>query len=837
MSEYDEPPAQAGAEGSDENNNDTGNGSWDDPGLQEELRGIPVTGQVDEDRRRELCEAAVSYARRGWQVIPVRWVDSDGACACPKGAECAAPGKHPVHDGWYDVGSTDPTVVASWWRPEPQGMASEWFPAANVGIVTGRQSGIWVLDVDTYAGGEQTLGAYERRHGPLPATRVHSTGSGGIHYFFRHPGFNVRNSARKLLGLGLDVRGDHGQVVAPPSVSNAGPYTFNPAHDIEIADAPDWLLEILRTHDRSQSGAALSGEMPAEATGAARKYAEAALKAEAQAMRNAREGERNDTLNRCAFSLGTLGGAGLLAEETAFAALREAALSTGLAEGEIRAAFNSGWRSGLEKPRNVQWNTMGVDWPVRAFTEFGMADRMADHLGDRLRWCPERRTWMRYQRGVWLTDVTEAGEWAAQAMIRSLPFTEALSYDETPEIAEDGTQSDSPRKRFLDFVAKQETRKSVSSAARLATGVPLMQMSQSSFDADPLTLNCLNGVVDLTTGQLRGHSPEDRMTLQCTAPYLQEDAPLWNAFLRRVQPDPEMRAYLQRVAGYCLTGLTVEQAFFLWEGSGANGKSVAQNVLAHVLGTYAQVLPTETLMASSVDGRIPNDVARMAGRRFLVASETKAGKSLDEQRMKQLTGGDAVAARFMRGEWFDLQIVGKLQLTTNHLPRMSDDDATWRRIHLIRWPVVIPKEERDGFLQDRLIREESAGILRWMIVGALAWREEGLNAPESVNQAREDYKQDEDVIGQFVTECLEVAEPHVGAIGRDVRAIYAAYKLWAIDQGGAILGQRQVTSRLKKKAEYVRRGGWAGFPTLQARQFFGPPSDGEEAPRAQLQQE
>lgn len=829
MSEIGEPPAHSPGAGDSEDKDLSNEANWLDPALQEALSAIPsagLSGPEAEERRRELCEAAVAYAKRGWRVIPLRWVDPDGVCACPQGAECKSPGKHPVHDDWPNVGTADPVVVASWWRPETP-MATEWFPQANIGVVTGRESGIWVLDVDTYNGGEQTLGNYERRNGPLPATRVHTTGRGGIHYFFRHPGFNVRNSAKKLLGQGLDVKGEHGQVVVPPSMSAAGPYTLNPAHDIEIADAPDWLLDILRGHDSSQAGASLSGEMPAEATGAARRYAEAALKSESDKMRKAAEGERNNTLNECAFSLGNLGGAGLLSEDAAFAALREAALAAGLTDGEIRPTFSSGWRAGLDKPRNVQWNAMAADWPARAFSEFGMADRMADHFGDTLRWCPERGTWMRYENGVWVTDVKDAAEWAAQMMIRRLPLTEAISYDDTPDVDPDGTESESPRKRFLAWVAKQETRKSVSSAARLATGVPLMRMSESTFNADPMALNVSNGVVDLATGQLRKHSPEDRMTLQCAAPYLNTAAPMWEEFLQTVQPEPEMRGYLQRVAGYCATGLTAEQAFFLLHGAGANGKSVWQGVIQHVLGTYAQTLPVDTLMASSVDGRIPNDVARMAGKRFMAASETKAGKSLDEQKMKQLTGGDTIAARFMRAEYFEFRPVGKIFLTTNHLPKMSDDSATWRRIHLIRWPVVIPDEEQDGRLQEKLVAQESAGILRWIIEGALAWREEGLNAPESVHQAREEYQQDEDVVGQFALECLEEVEEHAGAVGRDVKTIYFAYKSWAADAGGAVMGQRSLTTRLMKKFPYVRRNGWAGFPGVQVRQHFGPP-EGDE---------
>jgi len=779
---------------------------------------------AEEERRHLLCEAAIAYARdQKFAVIPVRWIEPDGSCSCHRGAECPSPGKHPVHDEWPSHATTDPLEVAHWWRPAPDGLATEWWPKANIGIVTGRKSNVWVLDVDEYNGGDNRLAGFVHRHGALPETRVHSTGSGGVHYFWRHPGFTVRNNARTVLGQGLDLRGENGFVVAPPSVSAKGPYTLNEAHDIAPADAPAWLTELLRGYDEDQNGSSLAGKMPEVPGSAGRRYAEAALASVTEEMRTAEPGMRNDTLNQCAFSLGTLGGAGLIDEATAFDALRDAALEAGLGAGEIRATFMSGWKAGLEHPRQVQWRAMDGEYPVRSRTEFGLADRMADHFGDVLAFCEERSSWMVYRRGIWVTRSAHTGEYFAQRMIRTLMETEGESYDAAPGEAPDGTELPSPRDMFREWVAKQQTRKAVSAAERLARGLPLMQISQDSFDVDPMLLNVQNGVVNLATGEFLDHAPDMRMTLQAQAFYKRgEPAPAWEAFLQRVQPDPLMRAYLQRVAGYCATGLTSEQAMFLWTGTGANGKSVAQAVLAHVLGTYAQTLPVSTLMASSIDDRIPNDVARMAGRRFLVASETKAGKALDEQRMKALTGGDSIAARYMRAEWFEFRPVGKIQLTTNHLPRMSDDAATWRRIHLITWPVVIPEHERDGLLQQRLIAEEAAGILNWIVEGALAWQQEGLSPPEGVLAAREAYRAEEDVIGQFMDACIDRVAEVRNDPARSTAAIYTAYKYWCDNEKLAAMGQKAFTSKLRKHGvEYYRGGGWAGFPGIQVRPHTG----------------
>ena len=162
--------------------------------------------------------------------------------------------------------------------------------------------------------------------------------------------------------------------------------------------------------------------------------------------------------------------------------------------------------------------------------------------------------------------------------------------------------------------------------------------------------------------------------------------------------------------GYTITGKNTEQAVFLHRGPGVNGKSVFHAVCSAVLGNYAQTVPVETLLATRMEGRIPNDVARMQGRRYLLASETKAGKSLDEQLIKQLTGGDTISARFLRAEWFEFTPVGKIHLTSNHVVAVSDDDATWRRIHLIKWEEVIPEDERDPELAAHIIAEEGPGV-------------------------------------------------------------------------------------------------------------------------------
>ncbi len=766
----------------------------------------------------------MSYAHKGWRVIPVWWVTGDGACACRRGAECTSAGKHPVHDKWPEIGTASFDQVADWWgaAPETGPYPDDWYPRANVGIVTGAGSGIFVLDIDPGHEGDITLATYERQHGEMPATRIHQTGGGGLHYFFRHPGFDVRNSAGKVVGNGLDIRGENGFVVAPPSISTKGAYFINPAHEVITGNSPEWLLDILRVHDKRQMGEVIPGTEPTAGTGHGRRYAEAALQAEAEMVRDAPAGERNNALNEAAFSLGTLGGAGLLEEQAAWTALNEAALAAGLSAGEIAATFRSGWQKGLESPRQIAWKVIADEWPQRDRTEFGLADRMADHWGDELRWCPERNVWMLYAGGCWTPGFKESGTWYAQQMIRRLAETEALQYDDEQQFDDEDKILVSPRELFLEWAAKQRTRKAVNAASDLCRGLPLMRVREHTFDLDPLMLNHLAGIVDLRTGEITPHDPEQRMTMQCPVSLAaQARAPRWQAFLERVQPDPLMRAYLHRVMGYTISGLVTEQAIFFHHGSGANGKSVFHAICSAVLGNYSQVVPVETLLATKMEGRIPNDVARMKGRRYLMASETKAGKALDEQMVKQLTGGDTMSARYMRAEWFEFKPTGKIHITTNHLLQLSDDDATWRRLHLIKWEEVIPEAERDPNLAETIIREEGPGVLAWLVQGAIHWNNLGLRPPDKALHDKALYRKDEDLLGQFIFDCLDEYpdDPQARCVGRSSAEIYAQWKYWATARGHNVMSQKSLTGRLKDRGFMYQESGhsWRGFPTLQVR--------------------
>ncbi len=184
--------------------------------------------------------AALDYAERGWKVLPVHTF-KDGNCSCKR--DCPNPGKHPRISKWPVKATTDPQTIKEWWQ--------RW-PDANVGLLTGPESGFFALDLDTRSNGDKSLTALMREHGELPKTITQVTGGGGLHFLFTYPPYDIGNTAGKI-AEGLDIRGERGFIVAAPSLHKSGRrYKWNTGADT-IADAPDWLLQkLMPVNDTSQ---------------------------------------------------------------------------------------------------------------------------------------------------------------------------------------------------------------------------------------------------------------------------------------------------------------------------------------------------------------------------------------------------------------------------------------------------------------------------------------------------------------------------------------------------------------------------------------------------------
>jgi putative DNA primase/helicase len=304
---------------------------------------------------------------------------------------------------------------------------------------------------------------------------------------------------------------------------------------------------------------------------------------------------------------------------------------------------------------------------------------------------------------------------------------------------------------------KVRSAATVAAVVRLAQADPRHARVPDVFDADPWLLNTPTGIINLRTGEQRPHDPAAHLT-KSTAVGAAEDCPIprWEAFLSEILPDPQIRAFVQRVSGYALTAQIREHAFFFCFGLGANGKGVLLNTLCGIFGDYATVASMETFTVNQGD-RHPTDLAMLRGARLVVSQETEEGRRWAESRIKALTGGDPITARFMRADFFTFSPQFKLVIAGNHKPQLRNvDEAMRRRLHLIPFLQTIPAQRRDPELAERL-REEWPGILAWALRGCLAWQSVGLQPPDSVRDATDDYFASEDAIGRWLDECCIVA--------------------------------------------------------------------------------
>jgi putative DNA primase/helicase len=336
--------------------------------------------------------------------------------------------------------------------------------------------------------------------------------------------------------------------------------------------------------------------------------------------------------------------------------------------------------------------------------------------------------------------------------------------------------------------------KTVAAIERLAKSDRRMAATMDQFDVDPMLLNTPSGVVDLCTGRMREHQASDYLT-RITAVSPSGACPTWREFLNRATAgDVELQNFLQRKAGYALTGLTREHALFFIYGLGANGKSVYLNTVAGILGEYHRTAPIETFTASSVD-RHPTDLAGLRGARLVTAIETEEGRRWAESRIKSLTGGDRIAARFMRQDYFEFTPQFKLVIAGNHKPGLrSVDEAIRRRFNLIPFTVHIPPEERDETLTERL-KAEWPGILAWMVQGCLDWQREGLAPPAAVKAATAEYLESEDALTTWIDDKCE-RSPQSKESSTD---LFLSWKNWADAAGEPSGSQKRFSQKLEER--------------------------------------
>jgi putative DNA primase/helicase len=298
----------------------------------------------------------------------------------------------------------------------------------------------------------------------------------------------------------------------------------------------------------------------------------------------------------------------------------------------------------------------------------------------------------------------------------------------------------------------------VSAVVTLARADRRQAATADQWDTDPWLLGTPGGTVELRTGKLRAARPLDYITKQTAVAPKRMPTPLWTAYLEKVTAgDKDLQAFLQRWAGYSFTGSTVEHALLFLYGRGKNGKSTFLETISRILGDYHQKADMELLNASKF-ARHSTEVAVLRGARMVTAIETGEEKSWDEAKIKALTGGDTLSARFMRQDPFSFLPQFKLTIGGNHKPVIRTvDEAIRRRFIMATFTVTIPEEERDKDLGEKL-KAEWPGILAWLIDGCLEWQRVGLAKPQAVLDTTATYLEAQDVLQDFLDTCCAVGK-------------------------------------------------------------------------------
>jgi putative DNA primase/helicase len=629
------------------------------------------------------------------------------------------------------------------------------------------------LDLDRHGDKQDGIAAAREGYGWEPERPYVETGGGGLHAYYRCPNSEGGRVKGADLGAGIQIKADGGFVVAPPSRHASGRrYTWaDGPEDVPIPPCPEWVVRELRDGkaDASRPTLPLDG------------------------ARILREGERNNGLTRLA---GKLRRQGLEQPEIeqALLAANECRCMPPLLDQEVRGIAQSVSRYPTARiPTNLDVRDFGL-------TDSGNAELLAARYGARLRYDHRDGQWYLWDGHYWTPDLDGSVVVLAQQAAR---WRGKAAFDLPAE-------SDA-RTQQIKWAVKSEARNKLRDALALAQANRGLALTGMEWNADPMLLAVPNGVVDLETGKLRDGQPQDLINRCAGVPYAPDAQTFrWDTFLAEVfDGDDELVAFIQRSVGYSLTGDVREHRWFFLHGRGANGKSVLLATLQHVLGGYALSLPFacfETRRGES----IPHDLAKLPGRRLAVAAESADGSTFDAAKLKNITGGDRIAARHLYRTFFDFEPTHKLWLAANRKPRVKDTSAGfWRRVLLIPFNRQFTGRDADPELTTKL-RAEAEGILAWAVRGAQEWQAMGLTPPATVSAAVQEYRRENDPLAAFLdARCVILPTAHAGAT-----ELYEEYRDWAEAEGvaeryirsqnglGRELGERFTRHRTKHGTVY-----------------------------------
>ena len=434
-----------------------------------------------------------------------------------------------------------------------------------------------------------------------------------------------------------------------------------------------------------------------------------------------------------------------------------------LSESELRQLFKSAEKGHFRRQSDT---CAGIK---QTFTDQANACRLIAEHCEYIRYVKESKGWCVYDGTRWIFD-PPGGLYPFVRQTTEGLYQWAVTLD--------GDE----RQKMLREIQALESLNKQKAMIEIAATIPEIIISTSQLDSDQYLLNINGGTLNLRTGGLKIPAADDFISKLASVSYNPSAVcPIWLAFLVKIMGgNQRLINFLQRAIGYSLTGDTSEQCFFILYGSGANGKTTLMNIVRYLLADYAAQAAPDILMAKDRQGGASPELARLPGVRFVATSETEDGQQFAEASLKQMTGQDTITVRHLYKEYFEFRPQFKIFFATNHKPTIKGtDNAIWRRVNLIPFAVTIPPEEQDRNLEQKLM-QEMPGILNWAIAGCMAWQKDGLQPPEEVKAAVNEYRKDMDIISQWLDECCVLDPSHL----TPQKHLYASYNEWSEENLG-----------------------------------------------------
>ena len=715
----------------------------------------------------DLKQAALFLASLGHRVFPVK-----------------QNGKSPAIKDWQNRATCDPETVGGWWDENSR---------YNIGIATGPESNgkfLVVIDLDKHdplKDGTQSLAGWMATHGDFPSTVEVRTPSGGQHLYFWSPS-HVKN--RTCILPGIDTRGAGGYVVAPASCVNGKTYQWT-EHPLlrGIATANQSVIDLLTYSDKPESPSFTVPEA-------------------------IEEGQRTNTLLRLVGSLMAKGlsedaiRAAVIAENDSrcFPPLTDEELERTIFPALKRftgntAPYSQDSRYTLESESILQQLALLRPEKAYGWHDAGNGKLLADVCKEKFRYVLERKKWYFYDeaKGLWAVD-----EGGAKIMNFCKATADALMLYTVHYMGDSDDKRKGEYRKIIEKWYQLPVRKKIIEDAESE-----YPMTADEFDRDPFLLNCQNGVLNLHSGEFREHRANDYITKSTAVLYdPRARCERWEQFLDEImQGDSEKAAFLQKALGYTLSGDTSRECFFILYGATSrNGKGTLCETFSAMMGDYAKTAAPETIAQRKyADSRSPTeDLARLAGARFVNISEPDKNMILSASLVKQMTGNNTITARFLHENSFQYKPQFKMFIDTNHLPTISDSTLfSSDRVIIVEFNRHFGEDERDIHLKKKLTAPDSlSGILNWCLEGLRLYRSTGLNPPEAVREATRAYAESSDKIGQFISEVLTV-DPN-GEIS--VNEVHEKYQNWCYLNG----------LRAEGKVEFNKSLASAGIPVKRA---------------------